>query len=191
MLNPLPIPLPFSVSIEIAHLLLFISWSVSILFSFSSQEEVTVEGVVRFITPYIRIPLDNGTCTGPRPTINSLVSTCDIMPTIAEEITHVLDGSSLSCTSSLTPDCNTVSCFALGGEEVVITVLPCNDPPAVEFSLIYANGTSFCKILTTSQMLTTSFNGVQFPVYFTIEKHSSKFTIGLEVTTIRLNSKST
>lgn len=140
------------------------------------QTNTTQQGV-----PYVEIPLNASMCEHAGPnnhTSTYLIDTCGVMPQIAREISHASSGS-LTCTSSVHPDCNTLSCSSLAdGSMMTYTILPCHVPPAVMVSFSSGNHSvstgPLVMNLTSSQMIDNS-------ISVEIVQHRSNLSLGFEV----------
>ncbi len=142
--------------------------------------------------PYVRIPLNmsvpcnNG--SGPHPntshTSTSLIDTCTALPLVARQASSALPPGSLTCTSSKTPNCNSISCIVLdSGETLRFTFLPCHRPPAVAVSISNGTSMSLSRNLTHSGTLIASIGGTQVPLYVGIRQRTSNLSLGFQVCT--------
>ena len=106
------------------------------------------------------------------------------MPYVAKQVSSV-DPDSLSCTSSITPNCNTITCVVRSeGQRLEFTFLPCHRPPGVRVSVLARNGT----MLLPSQNLTQPMNllptlnlGSEVTLNISLNHHQSNLTLGMEV----------
>lgn len=142
--------------------------------------------------PYVHIPLNTSMCDNNHTHHNhthhtSLIDTCDVTPELAREANAVTPGT-LSCTSSIVPNCNTISCVVQpSGERLEVTFLPCGKPPAVHVAV--SSGVVNATTVTPLSMNLTdphnvvlaSIGGSQVPLYVDITQHRSNLSLGVEV----------
>ena len=144
------------------------------------------------------IPLDSGMCTNntdghqnhtQNHNSTSLADICNIMPRIAQEVSRVEGNLSLICTTPV-GDCNTLQCFMTVGQaqqqqqRLSITILPCASTPQLKVSVPSGSGGSQSSIviyMTASEKIESVINGSTIPIYFNINQHASRLTIGVEV----------
>lgn len=139
--------------------------------------------------PYVHIPLNTSIChnnnnNNTNHTVHSLIDTCAVLPEIASYTSTVGSGS-LSCTSSVSPNCNTIMCIVEPrGERLRFTFLPCGQSPAVQVSLLGVNSSrpALTRNLTgPHDVVTASINGEQTPIYIDITQRESRLTLGVQV----------
>ena len=144
--------------------------------------------------PYVQVPLNLSMCndSGHHPntshTPNSLIDTCTVLPLLAKQASRALPGS-ITCTSSKSPNCNTVSCIVLESRETLrFTFLPCHRPPAVMVTA--SNGTSrfLAQNLTESQTVVASIGGEPIPLYIDIKQHvRTSISLGFKVMCVAMS----
>lgn len=141
---------------------------------------------LRFVeVPYVRIPVNTSQCGERPPKYPSLIDTCVVLPSLAETANAILSHDNITCTSSVQPDCNTISCTVMyTGRTLEVTVVPCATPPAVDVAVVNGTLSGSPTRVNSSQALPLQWAAQNSaPLYFNIKQHESNLSLGLEVCT--------
>lgn len=113
-----------------------------------------------------------------------LVTSCNVMPRIAADMTAAANGQ-LTCVSSAWPDCDTINCNVVSNsEQLEIQLLPCWEHPALWLRGRDVNGKETVQHIfyKSSDTLKMMIGDVQVALFVSIIQRSG-LTIGVEVRT--------
>lgn len=133
------------------------------------------------------VPVDKGICNTTTPHNNTdpdaRVSTCNIMPFLAQDATTAATNI-LNCTSSPYPDCSQVTCTVLSNNDsLVLQLLPCYEPPAISLINTDARGSVLFNWTgdASASSVVANIGGSSNILNISIVQHGSRMTIGLMV----------
>ena len=109
--------------------------------------------------PETQIILDQTKCNVQTTTPTaSPVPNEEISPQTCQSLKDIRDNTTLSgyTTCTVNDICDTVECLSFSEYDSSIQVLPCRDPPAIHFTLLYDGEEIFNKILTNSTNITVT-----------------------------------
>ena len=127
------------------------------------------------IIPYIEMPLNLTGCNG------ALVTTCELMPQLADKATKT-SNRSIHCIPS-SSDCNAMTCnFFSSNGSLTVQLLSCANPPAVEVRT--TNGSNIqnsTNFTSTNSSLSVNIGNMSALLNVTVVQHPQQLTLGVEV----------